>query len=194
MQAYCVISAHGSGKFFSPMFAKRELNGTYYSFWIAQETSPDQTQPQKTPWRHDPVTTISDVAHQMVAKKYYCKLDRSQAYHMAIEQSIWPVALNFGSWIFACNWLEHSLSGQLSAFISVIKDILDPAVNADRCGQYVDDTGVAAHTVSELEENHAIPFNRSGKAQHFRSKMSVKRRNDWFFRPEDIISWSCLNR
>ena len=66
-----------------------------------------------------PVTTVSDAAQHMAGKKYFCKLDCSQAYHcipMADEQSIQLLSFNFGSRTFAFLRLAQGLNRSLSAF------------------------------------------------------------------------------
>ena len=52
----------------------------------------------------------------------------------------------------------------MSAFTSVVREYLDPLVKADRCDQYVDDIGIAAHTPEELITNLEFVFQQLDKA------------------------------
>ena len=52
----------------------------------------------------------------------------------------------------------------MSAFTSVVREYLDPLVKADRCAQYVDDIGIAAHTPDELINNLELVFQQLNKA------------------------------
>ena len=52
----------------------------------------------------------------------------------------------------------------LSAFTSVVREYLDPLVKADRCAQYVDDIGIAAHTPEELITNLELVFQQLDRA------------------------------
>ena len=103
----------------------------------------------------------------MAGKKYFCKLDCSQAYHclqIADEQSIQLLAFNFGSRTFAYLCLAQGLNRSLSTFNSTIREYLDALVKADKCAQYVDDIGVAAHNVDELAANIEAVFQQIQKA------------------------------
>ena len=103
----------------------------------------------------------------MAGKKYFCKLDCSQAYHclqMADEQSIQLLAFNFGSRTFAYLRLAQGLNRSLSAFNSTIRKYLDALVKADKCAQYVDDIGIAANNVDELIINIEAVFQQIQKA------------------------------
>ena len=46
----------------------------------------------------------------------------------------------------------------------MIREFLDTVVKADRCAQYVDDIGIAAHTVDELVTNIEMVFQQFLKA------------------------------
>ena len=48
------------------------------------------------------------------------------------------MSFNFGSRTFAFLRVAQGLNRSLSAFISVVREYLDPLVKADRCAQYVD--------------------------------------------------------
>ena len=114
-----------------------------------------------------PVTMIADAAQHMAGKKYFCKLDCSEAYHclqMADEQSIQLLAFNFGSRTFAYLRLAQGLNRSLSAFNSTIREYLEALVKADKCVQYVDDTGIAANNVDELIINIEAVFQQIQKA------------------------------
>ena len=114
-----------------------------------------------------PVTTMADAAQHMAGKRYFCRLDCSQAYHclqMADEQSIQLLAFNFESRTFAFLRLAQGLNRSLSAFNSTVREYLDPLVKADKCAQYVDDIGIAASTVEELVDNIEAVFTKVRQA------------------------------
>ena len=76
-------------KYSSPIFAQRKPNGKLRILVdlrrINHLLKNDYNQ------HNHPVTTIADAAQHMAGKKYFCKLDCSQAYHclqMADEQCI----------------------------------------------------------------------------------------------------------
>ena len=95
------------------------------------------------------------------AKKLFCKLDCSQAYHrlpMADKRSIEMLAFNFASRTFAYRRLAQVLSRALSAFSSFMREYLDKVIRADQCAQYVDDIGIAANDAKQLIKNLRATF------------------------------------
>ena len=165
MQEYSIITTLPYSKYSSPIFAQRKPNGKLRILVdlrrINHLLKNDYNQ------HNHPVTTIADAAQHMTGKKYFCKLDCSQAYHclqMADEQSIQLLAFNFGSRTFAYVRLAQGLNRSLSAFNSTIREYFDALVKADKCAQYVDDIGVAAHNVDELAANIEAVFQQIQKA------------------------------
>ena len=165
MQEYGIITTLPYSKYSSPIFAQRKPNGKLRILVdlrrINHLLKNDYNQ------HNHPVTTIADAAQHMAGKKYFCKLDCSQAYHclqMADEQSIQLLAFNFGSRTFAYLRLAQGLNRSLSAFNSTIREYLDALVKADKCAQYVYDIGVAAHNVDELVANIEAVFQQIQKA------------------------------
>ena len=165
MQEYGIITTLPYSKYSSPIFAQRKPNGKLRILVdlrrINHLLKNDYNQ------HNHPVTTIADAAQHMAGKKYFCKLDCSQAYHclqMADEQSIQLLAFNFGSRTFAYLRVAQGLNRLLSAFNSTIREYLDALVKADKCAQYVDDIGVAAHNVDELVANIEAVFQQIQKA------------------------------
>ena len=165
MQEYGIITTLPYSKYSSPIFAQRKPNGKLRILVdlrrINHLLKNDYNQ------HNHPVTTIADAAQHMAGKKYFCKLDCSQAYHclqMADEQSIQLLAFIFGSRTFAYLRLAQGLNRSLSAFNSTIREYLDALVKADKCAQYVDDIGVAAHNVDELVANIEAVFQQIQKA------------------------------
>ena len=165
MQEYGIITTLPYSKYSSPIFAQRKPIGKLRILVdlrrINHLLKNDYNQ------HNHPVTTIADAAQHMAGKSYFCKLDCSQAYHclqMADEQSIQLLAFNFGSRTFAYLRLAQGLNRSLSAFNSTIREYLDALVKADKCAQYVDDIGVAAHNVDELVANIEAVFQQIQKA------------------------------
>ena len=165
MQEYGIITTLPYSKYSSPIFAQRKPNGKLRILVdlrrINHLLKNDYNQ------HNHPVTTMADAAQHMAGKRYFCKLDCSQAYHclqMADEQSIQLLAFNFGSRTFAFLRLAQGLNRSLSAFNSTVREYLDPQVKADKCAQYVDDIGIAASTVEELVDNIEAVFTKIGQA------------------------------
>ena len=159
MQEYGIITTLPYSNYSSPKFAQRKPNGKLRILvdlrWINHLLKNDYNK------HNHPVTTIADAAQHMAGKKYFCKLDCSQAYYylqMAEEQSIQLLAFNFGSRTFAYLRLAQGLNRSLSAFNSTICEYLDALVKADKCAQYVDDIGIAANNVDELINLHRSKF------------------------------------
>ena len=165
MQEYGIITTLPYSKYSSPIFAQRKPNGKLRILVdlrrINHLLKNDYNQ------HNHPVTTMADAAQHMAGKRYFCKLDCSQAYHclqMADEQSIQLLAFNFGSRTFAFLRLAQGLNRSLSAFNSTVREYLDPLVKADKCAQYVDDIGIAANTVEELVDNIEAVFTKVRQA------------------------------
>ena len=159
MQEYGIITTLPYSKYSSPIFAQRKPNGKLRILVdlrrINHLLKNDYNQ------HNHPVTTMADAAQHMAGKRYFCKLDCSQAYHclqMADEQSVQLLAFNFGSRTFAYLRLAQGLNRSLSAFNSTVREYLDPLVKADKCAQYVDDIGIAANNVEELVDNIEAVF------------------------------------
>ena len=107
--------------------------------------------------RHDydyhnfPIATLADVNAHLAGKKYFAKLDFSQAYHvlqMAEELSVHLLALTFRSRTFTCLGLAQGLSRSVRAFNSFMRRY--PCVVADQCFQYVDDLRTALKPLKNL--------------------------------------------
>ena len=165
MQEYGIITTLPYSKYFSPIFAQRKPNGKLRILVdlrrINHLLKNDYSQ------HNHPVTTMADAAQHMAGKRYFCKLDCSQAYHclqMADEQSVQLLAFNFGSRTFAFLRLAQCLNRSLSAFNSTVREYLDPLVKADKCAQYVDDIGIAANTAEELVNNIEAVFTKIRQA------------------------------
>ena len=102
------------------------------------------------------VATILDATQQTVAKRYFYKLDCSNAYHgmrMADEQCIQILSILFAFRTIAWKRLAPGLNRSLSASTGVLREYLDPAVKTHRCARCVDNIGLAVRTSSNLSEN-----------------------------------------
>ena len=103
-----------------------------------------------------PIATLADVSAHLAGKKFFAKLDCSQAYHvlqMADPLSVQLLSFNFLSRTFAYLRLAQGLSRSVSAFSSFMRKYLYPCIVADQCFQYVDDLGTAACTFEEFITN-----------------------------------------
>ena len=98
-----------------------------------------------------PVSTLSDAPQHLAGKSLFCKLDCSQAYdclQMVDQRSVEMLAFNFASRTFAYKRLAKGLRRSVSAFLSFMREYLDPVVKADQCAQYVDDIGISANNAT----------------------------------------------
>lgn len=154
MQYYGIIRTLPYSKYSSPIFAQRKASGKLRILIDLRRIN--------HLIRHDydthnfPISTLADAGHHLAGKKYFCKLDCSQAYYalqMADEQSIQLLAFNFGSRTYAYQRLAQGLSRSVSAFSSFMRKHMDPCIATNKCFQYVDDIGTAVHTAKELLEN-----------------------------------------
>ena len=136
MQEYGKITTLPYRKYSSPIFAQRKPNGKLRILVNLRRINhllrSDYNQ------HNHQVTTMADAAQHMAGKRYFCKLDCSQA--------------------FTYLRLAQGLNRSLSAFNSNVREYLDPLVNADKCAQYVDDIGIAANNVEKLVDNFESVF------------------------------------
>ena len=72
---------------------------------------------------------------------------------MTDKKSVELLAFIFASRTFAYLRLAQGLSRSLSSFSSFMREYLDRVIKADKCVQYVDDIGIAAHNAEELKTN-----------------------------------------
>ena len=77
---------------------------------------------------------------------------------MADQRSVEMLAFNFASRTFACKRLAQGLSRSVSAFLSLMREYLDPVFKADQFAQYVDDIGFAANNATDLTQNIRVVF------------------------------------
>ena len=151
---YGIIMTLPYSKYSSPTVAQRKPNGKLRILVdlrrINHLVKNDYNQHNHT------VTTIAEAVQHMAGKKYFCKLDCSQAYH-CFQMS------------------DRGLNRSLSAFNSTIREYLDALVKADKCAQYVDDIGVAANIVDELVDIIEAVFQQIQKpALRYMSRKSGK--------------------
>ena len=151
MHKYGIVTVLPSYNHASPMFAQRKHND---KLRLRVDLRKINTLVANNYTKNDlPVSTLSDVAQHLAGKSLFCKLDCSQAYHcfqMAHQRSIEMFAFNIASKTFAYKSLAQGLSRSVSAFLSFIREYLDPVVKADQCAQYVDDIGNAAKNATDL--------------------------------------------
>ena len=159
LQRYRIITTLPFSKYASPIFAQEKPNGKLRLSVdlrkINNLISDDYIN------NNHPVSTLSDAAQHMAGKKFFCKLDCSQAYHclpMADQRSIEMLAFNFASRTFDYRRLAQRLSRALSAFSSFMREYLDKDIKADQCAQYVDDIGIAANDAEQLIKNLRATF------------------------------------
>ena len=160
MYRYGIITTLPFSKYASPIFAQRKPNGKLRLLVDLRKTNALILDDYINNNNH-PVSTLSDAAQHLAGKKFFCKLDCSQAYHclqMADQRSKEMLAFNFASWTFAYKRLAQGLSRALSAFSSFMREYLDKVIKADQCAQYVDDIGIAVNTVTQLIRNIRAVF------------------------------------
>ena len=159
MHKYGIITVLAFSKNASPIFAQRKPNGELRLLVDLRKNNAliadDYTN------NNHPVSTLSDAAQHLAGKSLICKLDCSQAYHclqMADQRSVEMLAFNFASRNFAYKVPAQGLGRSVSAFLSFMREYLDPVVKADHCAQYVDDIGIAANNATDLTRNIRAVF------------------------------------
>ena len=159
LHKYGIITTLPFSKFASPIFAQMKPNGKLRPLVDLRKIN--NLIPDDYINNNHPVSTLVDAAQHLAAKKLFCKLDCSQAYHclpMADQRSIEMLAFNFASCTFAYRQLAQGLSRALSAFSSFMTEYLDKVIKADQCAQYVDDIGIAANNADHLIANLRTTF------------------------------------
>ena len=154
MQYYGILTTLPYSKHASPIFAQRKTSGNLRILIDLRRIN--------HLIKHDydshnfPISSLADVGNHLAGKKFFAKLDCSQAFHvvrMADLESIQLLAFNFESRTYAFQRLAQGLSRSVSSFSSFMRKYLDPCIAADYCFQYVDDVGSAAETPEELVDN-----------------------------------------
>ena len=151
MHKYGIITVLPFSKYASPKFAQSKPNGKMRLLKDLRKIN-TLIADDYTNINH-PVSTLSDAAQHLEGKSLFCKLDCSQAYHclqMADQRTVEMLAFNFASRTFAYRRLAQGLSSSLSAFLSFLREYLDPVVKADQCAQHVDDIGNSANNATDL--------------------------------------------
>ena len=140
LQGYEIITTLAFTKYASPIFAQRKPNGKLSLLVDLRKINTLIADDYIN--NNHPVSTLTSAAQHMAGKNLFCKIEYSQAYHclhMADQQSVELLAFNFASRTFAHRILAQGFSRSLSAFLSFIREYLDPVIKADQCAQYVDD-------------------------------------------------------
>ena len=83
---------------------------------------------------------------------------------MADQRSVKMLAYNFASRNIAYKGLAQGLSRSVSEFSSILREYLDPVVNADQCAQNMDAIGIAAKNATDLTGNIRAVFQCIRKA------------------------------
>ena len=159
MHKYGIIKVLPFSKYASPIFAQRKPNGNLRLLVDLRKINSLIADDYNN--NNHPVSTLSDAAQNLAGKSLFCKLDCSQAYHclqMAEQRSVEMLAFNFASRTFAYRRLAQGRSRSVSAFLSFMREYLDPVVKADQCAHYVDDIGIAANNATDLTRNNRSVF------------------------------------
>ena len=159
LHKYGLITTLPFSKYASPIFAQRKPNGKLRLLVDLRKNNTLIADDYIN--NNHPVSTLTDAAQHRAGKNLFCKLDCSQAYHclqMADQQSIELLAFNFASRTLAYRRLAQGHSRSLSAFLSFIREYLDPIIKAVQCAQYVDDIGLTANTPQQWIKNRRAVF------------------------------------
>ena len=136
LQYWGVVTTLKYSKYSSPIFAVRKPSGKLRLLVDLRRIN--------HLIRHDydnhnfPIATLADVSAHLAGKKYFAKLDCSQAYHvlqMADPLSVQLLSFNFLSRTFAYLRLAQGLSRSVSAFSSFMRKYLYSCIVADQCFQ-----------------------------------------------------------
>ena len=165
MQFYGLIGTLNYSKYSSPIFAQRKSNGNLRLLIDLRRIN--------HLLRHDydnhnfPLSTLADAGNHLAGKKYLASLDASQAFHGISVDGLLSqqmLGFNFDGRAYGFKRLAQGLARSVSAFSSFMRKYLDKPIAANRCFQYVDDIGTAAHTEDELVENLEEIFKCIAKA------------------------------
>ena len=159
LHKYGIITTLPFSKYASPIFSQKKPNGKL-TLLVDLSKINNLIFDDYINNNHS-VSTLVDAAQHMSGKKFFCKLDCSQANHcvqMADQRSIEMLAFNFASRTFAYRQLAQGLCRALSAFSSFMREYLDKVIKADQCAQYVDDIGIAANDADHLIANLRATF------------------------------------
>ena len=96
---------------------------------------------------------MHDAINHFAGKRFFTKLDCSQAYHcvqMADETSVQLLAFNFSSRTYAYQRLAMGLSKSVTGISSFIRHYLDGWLAAGLCTKFMDDIGSAVSSFEKL--------------------------------------------
>ena len=159
MHKYGIVAELPFSKYASPIFAQRKPNGKLRLLVDLRKINTLKADDYTN--NNHAVSTLSDAAQHLAGKSLFSKLDCSQAYHcwqMADQCSVEMLAFNFATRTFAYKRLAQGVSRSVSAFLSFMREYLDPDVKADQYAQYVDVIGIAANNATDLTRNIRAVF------------------------------------
>ena len=154
MQYFDLLTTLDNSKYCSPIFTQRKSNGRLRILIDLRRIN--------HLLRHDyknsnfPISNMSDAVNHFAGKKYFCKLDCSQAYHcvsMADDLSVQLLAFNFSSRTYAYKRLAQGLNKSVTGFSSFVRHYLDHCLAADLCAQFMDDIGCGVEKFEDLIPN-----------------------------------------
>ena len=119
-----------------------------------------------------PVSTLSDAAQHLAGESLFCKLDCSQAYdclQMVEQRLVGMLPFIFVSKKFAYKRLSQEISSSMCAFSSLIRDYIDPVVEADQCAQYVGNWECSQYSYG--------PYPEPSGSLHLHSSSSIENDN-----------------
>ena len=154
MHKFGKITVLPFSKYAIPIFAQRKPNGELRLLVDLRKIN-TLTAVEHTNKYHS-VSSLSDAAQHLAKKSLIFKLDCSQAYHclqMADQLSVETLPINFAGRSFAYKILAEGLSRSVSAFLSRMREYLDPVIKADQCAHNVDDIGSAANNTTDFIRN-----------------------------------------
>ena len=159
MHKYGIMTDLPFSKYASPISAQRTPNGKIHLLVDLRKINTliadDCTN------NNHPVSTLSDAAQHLAGKTLFCELDCSQAYlclQMADQRSVEMLASTFASGTFAYRRLAQGVNISVSAFLSFMREDLDPVVKTDQFTQYVDDIGIAVNNAMDITRNLRAVF------------------------------------
>ena len=154
MQNYDTLTTLPFSKFSSPIFAQRKSSGQLRILIDLRRINHLLRHDYKN--NNFPIPTMADATAHLAGKKFFAKMDCSQAYfsmQMADELSIQLLAFNFGGRTFAFKRLAHGLSRSPTAFSSCVSKHLQSCGANDQCFVYFDDLGSGAINGDSLIQN-----------------------------------------
>ena len=151
LQYFNNITILPQSKFSSPIFVHRKSSGKLRTLIDLRRV--DHLLRHVYVNSNFPISNMTDATNHNAGKKWFFKLDCSQAclwVKMANDLLVQRLAINFASRIFVYNCLAQGQNKSIAGLISFIKHYLDPCLAANVFTQYKNDTARGVKKFDEM--------------------------------------------